>query len=74
MKTIHYQPTREPPPKAVPNWQNQTNTQQTSETTTMKKDRKKQEDRLLKRLSLRDRRQQVRFREQIASDPLFLVV
>jgi len=40
----------------------------------MKKERKKQEDRLLKRLPLRDRRQQMRLREQIANDPLFLVV
>jgi hypothetical protein len=40
----------------------------------MKKDRKKQEDRLLKHLSLRERQRQVQLRRQIAQDPLFLVV
>jgi hypothetical protein len=49
---------------------------QTSENkvTTMKKDRKKQEDRLLKHLSLRERQRQLQLRAQIAQDPLFLVV
>jgi hypothetical protein len=40
----------------------------------MKKERKKQEDRLLKQLPLRDRRRQVRLRQQIMEDTLFLVV
>jgi hypothetical protein len=40
----------------------------------MKKDRKKQEDRLLKHLSLRERQRQVQLRAMIAQDPLFLVV
>jgi hypothetical protein len=42
--------------------------------TTMKKDRKKQEDRLLKHLSLRERQRQVQLRRMIAQDPMFLVV
>jgi len=42
--------------------------------TTMKKDRKKQEDRLLKHLSLRERQRQVQLRQMISQDPLFLVV
>jgi hypothetical protein len=84
---IYYQPSREPPPglKAPP-WpppprgditaQNNQNKIQKSEQpeSTMKKDRKKQEDRLLKHLSLRDRQRQVQLRQQIAQDPLFLVV
>ena len=40
----------------------------------MKKERKKQEDRLLKQLSLRDRQRQVRLRQQIMEEALFLVV
>lgn len=40
----------------------------------MKKDRKKQEDRLLKHLSLRERQRQVQLRQMISQDPLFLVV
>lgn len=45
-----------------------------SENHTMKKDRKKQEDRLLKHLSLRERQRQVQLRQQIAQDLSFLVV
>lgn len=41
---------------------------------TMKKERKKQEDRLLKQLSLRDRQRQMRLRQQIMEEALFLVV
>jgi hypothetical protein len=37
----------------------------------MKQERKKQDDRLLKRLSLRERRRQEALREQIQNDPLF---
>jgi hypothetical protein len=40
----------------------------------MKKDRKKQEDRLLKHLSLRDRQRQIRLRQQIVEEGLFLLV
>ena len=47
---------------------------QISENNTMKKDRKKQEDRLLKHLSLRERQRQVQLRQQIAQDLSFLVV
>ena len=39
----------------------------------MKKDRKKQDDRLLKRLNRLDRRQQEQLRKQIMSDPIFQV-
>ena len=38
------------------------------------KSRKKQDDRLLKRLSLRERRRQEELRQQIMSDPLFASV
>lgn len=41
---------------------------------TMKKERKKQEDRLLKQLSLRDRQRQLRLRQQIMEEALFLVI
>ena len=72
-----WQPGR-PPDKRVDikqNYKNALNKNiQKSELPTMKKERKKKEDRLLKRLPLRDRRQQMRLREQIANDPLFLVV
>lgn len=37
----------------------------------MKKDKKKQDDRLLKQLSLRDRKQQETLRRMIQSDPIF---
>jgi len=40
----------------------------------MKKERKKQEDRLLKQLSLRDRQRQMRLRQQIMEEGLYLVV
>jgi hypothetical protein len=42
----------------------------------MKQDkaRKQQEDRLLKRLSLRERRQQERFRKLIQADPAFKII
>jgi len=40
----------------------------------MKRPRKQQDDRLLKRLSYSDRRKQLRMRQQILNDPLFLVV
>lgn len=46
----------------------------TTNPTIMKKARKKQDDRLLKRLSYGDRRKQLRLRQQIMNDPLFLVV
>ena len=39
----------------------------------MKKDRKKQDDRLLKQLSRLERKQQEALRRQIMSDPLFHV-
>jgi hypothetical protein len=38
------------------------------------KNKKTQDDRLLKRLSLRDRRQQEALRKMILSDPLFKVI
>jgi hypothetical protein len=41
--------------------------------TTMTKDRKKQDDRLLKRLPRMERRQQEQFRKQILSDPIFQI-
>jgi hypothetical protein len=37
----------------------------------MKKDRKKQDDRLLKKLSLAERRQQEQLRTMILNDPAF---
>jgi hypothetical protein len=37
----------------------------------MKKERKRQDDRVLKRLPQNERRKQVRLRRQIMSDPLF---
>ena len=37
----------------------------------MKQDRKKQDDRLLKRLSRMERKQQELLRKQILSDPIF---
>lgn len=37
----------------------------------MKKDRKKQDDRLLKKLSRAERKEQEAIRRQIMSDPLF---
>ena len=79
MKPTYHRPTREPPPMVVPSWQkqniqNQTNTQKSERRSTMKKDRKQQEDRLLKRLPLHERRRQLMMRKQITSDPLFLVV
>jgi hypothetical protein len=37
----------------------------------MKKERKKQDDRMLKRLPQNERRKQLRLRRQIQSDPLF---
>jgi hypothetical protein len=37
----------------------------------MKKDRKKQDDRLLKRLSRTERKEQEALRRQIMSDPIF---
>jgi hypothetical protein len=40
----------------------------------MKQSRKKQDDRLLKRLSLRERRRQEALRQQIQNDPLFASV
>ncbi|MCA9327166.1 hypothetical protein KDA14_01425 [Candidatus Saccharibacteria bacterium] len=40
----------------------------------MKKERKKQDDRVLKRLPQNERRKQQRLRRQILSDPLFAVV
>lgn len=39
----------------------------------MKKDRKKQDDRLLKRLNRLERRQQEQLRKQILNDPIFQV-
>jgi len=39
----------------------------------MKKERKKQDDRMLKRLPQNERRKQQRLRRQIQSDPLFAV-
>ena len=77
MKPKYQQPTREPPPGVLASWQKQniqTNIQNSERTNTMKKDRKKQEDRLLKRLPLNERRRQVQMRKAITSDPLFLVV
>ena len=88
MATTHYLiPTREPPGRkrakpppwppppydksAVKNNKNKTNSELPN---IMKKDRKKQEDRLLKHLSLRERQRQVQLRAQIAQDQLFLVV
>jgi hypothetical protein len=85
--TLYLLPTREPPDgnrvKAPP-WpppplgkirttKNQNKIHSEIETT-MKKDRKKQEDRLLKHLSLRERQRQVQLRQQIAQDLSFLVV
>lgn len=40
----------------------------------MKNNKKKQDDRLLKRLPLRERRQQEQLRRLIRSDPLFAIV
>lgn len=40
----------------------------------MKKERKKQDDRMLKRLPQNERRKQLRLRRQIMSDPLFVLV
>lgn len=40
----------------------------------VKKERKKQDDRVLKRLPQNERRKQQRLRRQILSDPLFAVV
>lgn len=86
MKTpIYLTPTREPPSAnrvKAPPWnlnpmtqsQNQTKNKTSEIQTTMKKDRKKQEDRLLKHLSLRERQRQVQLRMQISQDPMFLVV
>jgi hypothetical protein len=37
----------------------------------MKKDKKQQDDRLLKQLSMRDRKQQETLRKMILSDPAF---
>jgi hypothetical protein len=45
-----------------------------SENHSMKKGRKKQEDRLLKHLSFRDRQRQMRLRQQIVEEGLFLLV
>ena len=42
--------------------------------TTIKTKRKQQDDRLLKRLSLQERRQQEKLRKLILSDPQFKVV
>lgn len=47
---------------------------QIKEIKTMKKIRKKQEDRLLKQLPLRDRQRQLWLRQQIMEDTLFIVV
>jgi hypothetical protein len=86
MTTTHYLlPTREPPSAnrvKAPPWpppvaritENQNKIHKSEIQTTMKKDRKKQEDRLLKHLSLRERQRQVQLRQMIAQDPLFLVV
>jgi hypothetical protein len=75
-----YQPKRPPPwpgpdtapPQAAQLICNLTNKE--TKPTTMKKDRKQQEDRLLKRMSISDRRKQLRLRQQIMNDPQFLVV
>lgn len=40
----------------------------------MKKERKKQDDRMLKRLPQNERRKQLRLRRQIMNDPLFVLV
>jgi hypothetical protein len=40
----------------------------------MKHDRKKQDDRLLKRLSMKERRQQEQLRRMIMGDPLFKTI
>jgi len=40
----------------------------------MKQDRKKQDDRLLKRLSMKERRQQEQLRRLILTDPQFKTV
>ena len=40
----------------------------------MKRDRKKQDDRLLKRLPMKERRQQEQLRRLIMEDPLFKVI
>jgi hypothetical protein len=62
------------PPTHTTKIQIKINTPSEKKETTMKKDRKKQEDRLLKHLSLRERQRQVQLRNMIAQDPLFLVV
>jgi len=71
----------QPPPgrQAITQHQNHTKinhqqkTQKTGETV-VKKDRKKQEDRLLKLLPLQERRRQQQMRKAIMNDPLFQLV
>lgn len=53
------------------NISNTKSNKQISKEENMKKERKRQDDRVLKRLPQNERRKQVRLRRQIMSDPLF---